>query len=138
MELVGMKTWILAGAIALAAMGMVLLDRGVAKAGNLETNTVTEVNVGKIKNLLKLTAAQEPLWARVEGVLLSIAREQAQEGFLRRISRRVVSIAFNSAVSERVKSAALPLLASLDEEQKATVRRLAQQMGIGDTAAAAN
>jgi parvulin-like peptidyl-prolyl isomerase len=135
-----MKTWILAGAIAFAAVGPVLTYRDTASAAVLE-NQITEVNIAQIKSLLKLRAQQEPLWARVERVLLSVAREQAQSesaGFVRRISRRVVSIAFNSAVAQRVKDAALPLLASLDEEQRETVRRLARRMGIGDMVAMLN
>jgi len=41
-------------------------------------------------------------------------------------------------VAQRLKSAAMPLLASLNEEQKATVRRIAQRMGIGDMVAVSN
>ena len=136
-----MKTWILAGAIASAAMGSVLVDCNIATAVSLEAAQITDVNIGQIKGQLKLTAAQQPLWAQIEEVLRSIAREQAEgesAGLLRRIGRGVVSIAFDGTVAQRIKSAALPLLASLSEEQKATVRRLAQRMGIGDMAALAN
>ena len=135
-----MRTWILAGAIALAAIGPILADRSVANAATFEADQITAVNIAQIKGLLKLTEAQEPLWAKVEGVLLSIAREQQDDsaGLVRRISRRVVSIAFNETVTHRLKSAALPLLASLDEQQKAVARRLARQMGIGDMAAVSN
>ncbi|SRR5579885_2173711 len=136
-----MKTWILAGAIAFATMGPAAVNLDTASAATLEANQITEVNIAQIKSLLKLKAEQQPLWARVESVLLSVAREQAQTesaGFVRRVSRRVVSIAFNGAVMQRIKDAALPLLASLDEEQKETVRRLARKMGIGDMMAMSN
>lgn len=136
-----MKTWILAGAIALAATGSFFAFGNGAKAAALEPARVTDVNIVEIKGQLKLTAAQEPLWARVEEVLRSIAREQAEgesAGLLRRIGRRVVSIAFDGTVAQRIKSAAMPLLASLSEEQKATVHRVAQRFGIVDVAAAAN
>jgi hypothetical protein len=136
-----MKTWILAGAIASAAVGPVLVDCNIATAASSETAKITDVNIGQIKGQLKLTAAQQPLWARVEEVLRSIAHEQAEgesAGFLRRIGRGVVSIAFDGTVSQRVKSAALPLLASLSEEQKAIARRLAQRLGIGDMVASTN
>ncbi|HVT56533.1 MAG TPA: hypothetical protein VHD34_10880 [Xanthobacteraceae bacterium] len=135
-----MKTWILAGAIAFAAVGPALVHRDTASAAVLE-NKITEVNIAQIKSLLKLKASQEPLWARVESVLLSVAREQARSesaGFVRRISRRAVAIAFNSAVTQRIKNAAMPLLASLDQEQRETVRRLARKMGIGDMVAMLN
>jgi len=130
-----MKKWIFAGALALAIAGPVLVDGSVANAAGVETQKLTEVNIGRIKNLLKLTASQEPLWAKVEAVLYAIAREQAQAGVLSRITRQVVSIAFDDGVGARIKSAAMPLLASLDDEQQATARRLAQQMGIGDNVA---
>ena len=136
-----MKAWILAGAIASAAMGLVLADCEIATAAGPETVKITDVNIGQIKGQLKLTAAQQPLWARVEEVLRSIAREQSEgesAGLLRRIGRGVVSIAFDGTVAQRIKSAAMPLLASLSEEQKAIVRRLSQRMGIGDMVAAAN
>jgi hypothetical protein len=136
-----MKTWILAGAIALAATGSFFAAGNGAKAAGIEPAKITDVNIGEIRGQLKLTAAQEPLWAQVEEVLRCIAREQAEgesQGLLRRISRRVISIAFDGTVGQRIKSAAIPLLASLSEEQKATVRRLAQRFGIVDMAAAAN
>ena len=136
-----MKTWILAGAIAFAATGSVLGNCEAARAGSLETAKIADVNIGQIKGQLKLTAAQLPLWARVEEVLRSIAREQAHDesvGFLRRVGRGAVSIAFDGTVTQRIKSAAAPLLASLSQEQKATVHRLAERMGISDMVAIAN
>jgi LTXXQ motif family protein len=136
-----MKTWILAGAIAFAAMGATFVDCNSAGAASLETPKITEVNIGQIKGQLKLTEAQQPLWARVEAVLRAVAREQAegeQAGILRRVGRRMVSIAFDGTVTQRIQSAAMPLLASLSEEQKATVRRLAQRLGIGDIVASMN
>ncbi|HLL28034.1 MAG TPA: hypothetical protein VKT73_10385 [Xanthobacteraceae bacterium] len=136
-----MKTWILAGAIAFAAMGSVLVGCNIAIAASVETTKITDVNIGHIKGQLKLTAAQQPLWAPVEEVLRSIAREQAEgesAGLLHRIGRGVVSIAFDGTVAQRIKGAALPLLASLSKEQKVIVRRLAQRMGIDDTVALSN
>ena len=136
-----MKTWILAAAIGFAAMGPVLVDRGTASAATFETNRATDINIAQVKGLLKLTAAQQPLWTRVEDVLRVIAREQAPDestGLLHRASRRVVSILFDETAVQRLKNAAAPLLASLDEEQKLTVRKLAQRLGIGDVVAMSN
>ena len=87
-----MKTWIFAGALALAIAGPVLVEGSVANAAGVETQKLTEVNIGRIKNLLKLTASQEPLWAKVEAVLHAIAREQAQAGIVSRITRSVISL----------------------------------------------
>jgi hypothetical protein len=136
-----MKTWILAGAIAFAAMGATFVDCDIASAESLQTPKITEVNIGQIKGQLKLTEIQQPLWAKVEEVLRAIAREQADgesAGILRRVGRRMVSIAFDGTVAQRIQSAAMPLLASLSEEQKTTVRRLAQRFGIGEMVAAMN
>jgi len=136
-----MKTWILAGAIALAVVEPAFIDGNIACAASLETNKITDVNIAQIKGQLKLTAEQEPLWARLEDVLRSIAREQSQDestGLLHRISRRVVAVVFDDAAIQRLKSAALPLLASFDEEQKATARRVARQIGIGEMVAMSN
>src|ERR1700730_1305315 len=136
-----MKTWILAGAIAFAAMGAPFVDCDIANAEGLQTPKITEVNIGQIKGQLKLTEAQQPLWARVEEVLRSIAHEQAegeQAGIFRRSALRMCAMAFNGTFTQRIQSAAMPLLASLSEEQKATVRRLAQRFGIGEMVAAMN
>jgi hypothetical protein len=129
-----MRKWMLAGAIALAMVGS-FLDRDVASAAGLEGAKVTEVKLAEIKGLLKLTAAQEPLWARLESALRSIAREQGQDesaGLVRRVSRRIVAIVFDDGAMQRLKSAAQPLLASLTDEQKSTARRIAVQMGLAD------
>jgi hypothetical protein len=136
-----MKTWILAGAIALAPIGSILVDCDTANAASLETAKITDVNIVQIKGQLKLTPAQQPLWARVEEVLRSIAREQAEgesAGLLRRIGRGVVSIVVDGTATQRIKSAAMPLLASLSDEQKAIARRLAQRMGMSDMVAQSN
>ncbi|HLL26098.1 MAG TPA: Spy/CpxP family protein refolding chaperone [Xanthobacteraceae bacterium] len=136
-----MRQWILAGAIALATAGPVFVDRDVVHAATLDNTKITDVNIAQIKSALKLTAAQLPLWERLEGVLRSIAREQAQDesaSLLRRVSHRIVSVIFDDAAVQRLKEAAMPLLASLDEEQKAIARRIARQMGLGDMVATSN
>jgi hypothetical protein len=132
-----MKRWILAGALALATAGFVFVDGRVAMAAGSESRALN-INIAQIKNALKLSAAQLPLWARVEAALQSIAREQAEEGLLHKIGRKAASIVYDDAAIERLKSAAMPLLASLNDEQKATARRLAQQMGFGEMLAMLN
>ena len=135
-----MKTWILAGAIAFAAAGPLGANSNTAHAAGIESSRLTEVNIAQIRGLLKLTAEQIPLWNRVEGVLITVAREQAQDdaSLIRRISRRAVMVAFDGIVAQRIKNAALPLLASLSEDQKTIVRSVAQRMGIGEMVALVN
>jgi hypothetical protein len=72
--------------------------------------------------------------------LRDLARHQAQpesEGLMRRVSRRVVSIVLNSAAIERLAVAARPLIARLNDDQKQTAGRLAQEMGLGPVVMAA-
>ena len=129
-----MRRWIFAGALALATAGSVVVERAVAA----DFESRIGIDIARIKNALRLTAEQRPLWARVEATLQSIAREQAEEGFLHRIGRKAASVVWDDAAIERLKGAALPLLASLNDEQRATARRLAREMGMGDMVAMLN
>jgi hypothetical protein len=90
--------------------------------------------------VLRLTSEQEPYWPPVEAALRNIARQQAQvepAGFVRRISRRVVSVVLNSVAVERLAIAARPLIAVLNEEQMRAASALAQEMGLGPVVMAA-
>jgi hypothetical protein len=136
-----MRKWILAGAIALAMAGPVFFDCERASAASFENKKITDVNIAAIKAELKLTAVQLPLWQRLEEVLRSVAREQAQDesaGLLRRVSRRVVAVVFDDSTMQRLKEAALPLLMSLSDDQKSAARRIAQKLGMADMVALAH
>ena len=93
--------------------------------------------------MLRLTAEQERYWPAVEQALHALAQHQAQanaeqEGFVRRLSHRVVSIVLDGAAVRRLAVSARPLVAVLDDEQKRTAMTLAQQMGLGPVLAALN
>jgi LTXXQ motif family protein len=136
-----MKKWIFAGAIALATAGPVFVGGNPASAGVFESKKITDVNIAAIKAELRLTVEQLPLWQRVEEALRAIAREQAQEesaGLLRRVSRRMVAVVFDDATVQRLKEVAMPLLASLSEEQKVAARRVAHKLGMGEMVAIAH
>jgi hypothetical protein len=99
------------------------------------------VNISRVKTALKLTPRQERYWVPVEAALRDIAHRQAQaegEGFVHRISHRVVSIVLNSAAVERLVVAARPLIRVLNDEQKQTAQAMAQEMGLGPVVAALN
>ena len=92
------------------------------------------IDVGRIKNVLRLTQEQERYWRPVEAALRDLARHQEpveSDGYVRRVSRRVVSIVLNSAAVERLVVAARPLVAKLDDQQKQAAGQLAQEMGLG-------
>ncbi|HVV61449.1 MAG TPA: hypothetical protein VHD14_06795 [Pseudolabrys sp.] len=102
---------------------------------------VTEINIARIKSVLRLTPEQQAYWPPVEAALRSIARHQAQDesaGFVRRISHRVVAIVLDSAAIQRLATAARPLIVALRDDQRRDARALAQEMGLGPVVAALN
>ena len=101
--------------------------------------TTTSIDVVRIKSALQLTPAQERHWAPVEAALRELARRQerdANDGLVRRVSKRVVQVALNSATIHRLTAAARPLVKTFDEHQMQTAHGLAQQMGLGPVVAA--
>jgi hypothetical protein len=130
-----MKKTLCAGAFALAIMGL-LSTMSAASAAEMTTS----INVGRIHRVLNLTPAQERYWRPVEAALRDLARHQERhdsDGFVRRISHRVVSIVLSSAAVQRLASAARPLIAVLDDRQKQAAGQLAQEMGLGPVVMAA-
>ena len=139
-----MKRTLCAGVFALAISGF-LSTVPAAYASDFasvasDQSPATSIDVGRIKNVLRLTSEQEPYWPPVESALRDIARQQAQvepAGFVRRIGRRMVAIVLNSAAVERLAVAARPLIAKLDQEQMRAAGGLAQEMGLGPVVMAA-
>jgi hypothetical protein len=141
-----MKVTLCAGAVALAMVALLpnaptatASEFNYAAAG--QSQTATTIDVARIHGALRLTAQQEPLWVPVEVALRDIVRQQQahseQDGFLKRVSRRVVSIVMTSAAVERLARAARPLIGALNDEQKQTAGNLAQEMGLGPVVMAA-
>jgi hypothetical protein len=134
-----------AGLFALATIGLLsnipaTYANDLASAPSDQSQTAASINVVRIKSVLRLTSEQEPYWPPVEAALRNIARQQAQvepAGFVRRISRQVVSVVLNSAAVERLAVAARPLIAKLDQEQIRAASGLAQEMGLGPVVMAA-
>ena len=58
------------------------------------------------------------------------------DGLVRRVSKRVVQVALNSATIHRLTAAARPLVKTFDEHQMQTAHGLAQEMGLGPVVAA--
>ena len=137
-----MKMTVCAGVIALAALGL-LSAAPSARAADMMDGAASahtaSVDVVRIKSALHLTPAQEPYWAPVEAALRELARRQerdASDGLVRRVSKRVVSIALNSATIHRLVAAARPLVKTFNEQQMQTAHGLAQEMGLGPVVAA--
>lgn len=139
-----MKQVICAGVFALVVGGFLSTVPAAyasdAAGATLVQSPATSIDIGRIKNVLRLTSDQEPYWPPVEAALRDIARQQAQvepAGFVRRISRRMVAIVLNSAAVERLAVAARPLIAKLDQDQMRAAGGLAQEMGLGPVVMAA-
>jgi zinc resistance-associated protein len=140
-----MKMTVRASVFALATMALFLIvplaQAGEFNAMNGEQGQPSaSVNIARIKSVLKLTPAQEPYWAPVETALRDLARQQAraesQDGFVHRISHRVVSVVLSSTAVHRLAVAARPLIAKLDEDQMRAAHGLATEMGLGPVVAA--
>jgi hypothetical protein len=131
-----------AGVIALVALSLLSIVPSARAADMIDSaapaHTAT-IDVARIKSALHLTPAQEPYWAPVESALRELARRQdrdANDGLVRRVSKRDVQVALNSATVHRLVAAARPLAKTLDEQQMRTAHGLAQEMGFGSVVAA--
>lgn len=137
-----MRTTLCAGVIALAALSLFSIVPSARAADMMNGAAATHTasfDVARIKSALHLTPAQEPYWAPVEAALRELARRQerdANDGLVRRVSKRVVQVALNSATVHRLASAARPLVKTFDEQQMRTAHGLAQEMGFGPVVAA--
>jgi hypothetical protein len=139
-----MKKKVFAGVLALATASMLLItDSSYADElnGVVAPQEMAAIDIARVKRVLQLTPEQEAYWPPVEAALRDIARRQGQAepaGMVRKISRRVVSIALDSAAVARVARVARPLIERLRDDQKQGAMALAQEMGLGPVLAALN
>lgn len=95
---------------------------------------LSDVQIAGIKERLKLSSSQEYYWPAVESALRAVARKihatrQADPG------AASVPIDPDAAEVQQLKSAAMPLLFQLREDQKSEVRTLARLIGLEKVAA---
>jgi hypothetical protein len=128
----------LAFAVAFATLGSlsVSLDGiGITQAGAGEL-TITEAHIARLKNALKLTPTQEQHWRAVVVVLRAMVRSRGSDEeasaapFVQRVRARFAGYVFNAEQLLRLSSAAQPLIASLDENQKQDGMMVIRSMGI--------
>ena len=94
-----------------------------------------DAQIASIKERLHLTPDQEQMWPAVEVALRNIAYTRAQQARRRGVSGETTQVADIDPDSvEGLKSAAVPLIMSFDEEQKQQVRDLAHVMGLDQLA----
>jgi hypothetical protein len=98
-----------------------------------------DAQLASIKNRLKLTGDQEQYWPAVESALRDIglraARDLAHAGNTHGSASHAAAIDPDSTEVQRLKSAAFPLIMSMNDDQKREVRTLAQVMGLDRVAA---
>jgi hypothetical protein len=96
---------------------------------------LSDVQIAGIKDRLKLSAAQESYWPAVETALRAVARKihATRQG---EANTAAPPIDPDSAEVQELKSAAMPLLFQLREDQKNEVRALARIIGLEKVAAA--
>lgn len=96
---------------------------------------LSDTQIAGIKDRLRLSSSQEYYWPAVETALRAVARKvhTARQGASK---PGAVAIDPDSDEVQQLKSAAMPLLWQLRDDQKDEVRRLARTIGLDKVAAA--
>jgi hypothetical protein len=96
---------------------------------------LSDAQIAGIKDRLKLSASQESYWPAVENALRAVARKIHAT---RQADPAGASVPIDPEAEEvqQLKSAAMPLLFQLREDQKREVRSLARLIGLEKVAAA--
>jgi hypothetical protein len=129
-----------AGAFALATMvSSVAIDAAQRPVSATEV-VISDAQIARFKSALRLSATQERHWAPVEATLRDIMRRKAAsndgEGLVQRVKNRVKAVVVDTQELRRLGSVAMPLVHSLDPDQKQVAMRLVQSMGFGTVVAA--
>ncbi|MGV7214349.1 hypothetical protein [Bradyrhizobium sp. UFLA05-112] len=90
---------------------------------------LSDVQIAGIKDRLKLSSSQEYYWPSVETALRNVARK-IQANKLSNPQVQGVPIDPNCDEVQQLKSAAMPLLFQLRDDQKEEVRKLARIIGL--------
>ena len=95
---------------------------------------MTEGKIARLRSALRLKAEQLQHWRPVEAALRAAMRPQYAEatqsdGWVQKVRTRVRGYASNAMALQQAMSAAGPLIASLDERQRASGRSALRAMG---------
>jgi hypothetical protein len=100
--------------------------RHVERAGFM----LDDAQIASIRQRLHLTPDQERMWPAVEAALRNIAYEKARERRRGNAATEIASLDPNGAAVQDLKSAAIPLIMSFNDDQRNEVRSLAHVMGL--------
>jgi hypothetical protein len=105
----------------------------VAKPPQKSYALLSDAQIAGIKERLRLSSSQESYWPAVESALRAVARKIHET---RRADPRATGAPIDpdSAEVQQLKSAAMPLLFQLREDQKREVRTLARLIGLEQVA----
>ena len=106
----------------------------ISRAPQKNYALLSDVQIAGIKDRLKLSAAQESYWPPVETALRAVARK-IHAGRQANPNAAGLPIDPEAAEVQQLKSAAMPLLFQLREDQKSEVRSLARIIGLEKVAA---
>ena len=106
------------------------LTESAVRHANRPGFVLNDAQIASIKERLHLTPDQERMWPSVEAALRSIAYAKERDANRRGAAVAVVSLDPDSAEVQDLKSAAVPLIMSFNDEQKNEVRNLAHVMGL--------
>jgi hypothetical protein len=96
---------------------------------------LNDSQIASIKERLRLTPDQERMWPGVEAALRNIAYAKARDAHKHGApAAELASLGPESAEVQDLKSAAVPLIMSFNDEQKNEVRSLAHVMGLDQLA----
>ena len=102
------------------------------------SNVLNDAQIASIKKRLNLTAEQEKMWPAVEAALRKIVYTKnamdPQGHAAQAAGARMAYIDPDSTEIQQLKSAALPLIMRLNDEQKREVKMLAYVMGLESVA----
>jgi len=93
-------------------------------------NLLNNAQIASIRNRLKLTTYQDQLWPPVESALRDIDLGKDSKAKTPKGESRAAAIDPNSPPVQRLKSAAVPLIMSFNDDQKQEVRTLLRLMGL--------
>ncbi|MBV9566024.1 MAG: hypothetical protein JOY90_37075 [Bradyrhizobium sp.] len=97
---------------------------------------LSDVQIAGIKERLKLSSSQEYYWPAVETALRAVAKKIHSTRPTGGAANGTPPIDPDSAEVQELKSAAMPLLFQLRDDQKEEVRKLARIIGLDQVAAA--
>lgn len=93
---------------------------------------ITPAHIARLRAALRLTPAQQQHWAPVEAALSDLARQQARgqaAGFTYRLADTSSAVAATAAQLRRIKAIAMPLIRTLDDNQKREAIAFARHVG---------